>query len=80
MERSIFDEFLDRTTRAGLELAAESDVLELVRMPVRGVGLYFAAFGVPYLALRSGGTIGVADGPLEVMIHLGPDYLRRCTP
>jgi hypothetical protein len=77
MAGSIYDEFLDRTTRAGLELAAQSDVLVLVRLPVSGVGLYFASFQVPYLARRPGRAIEVADGPLEIMIHLGPDYLRQ---
>jgi hypothetical protein len=77
MRESIFDQFLDRTTKAALELAAESDVLELARLPAPGVGLYFASFAVQYLALRPGGNIDVADGPLEVMIRLGPEYLRQ---
>jgi hypothetical protein len=80
MTGSIFDEFLERTTQAALGLAAESDVQALMRLPLPGVGLYVAAFNVPYLACQPEGAIAVMDGPLEVMIHLGPGYLRQVHP
>jgi len=77
---SIFAEFLDHTTRAGLDLAAESEVLNLGRLPAPGEGLFLAEFKVSYLARKTGGRIDVADGPLPVMIRMGPDYLRRAEP
>jgi len=77
MVGSIFDEFLARMTQAGLALADESDVMKLVRLPLAGMGLFVAVFEVPYLAQSPIGVVGVATGPIEVMIHLGPDYLRQ---
>jgi hypothetical protein len=77
---SIFDEFLEHTTRAGLDLAAQSDVLELGRIPAPGEGLFLAEFKIGYLARREGGQIVVSDGPLPVLIRMGPDYLRRAEP
>ncbi len=78
--RSIFEDFLAHTTQAGLELAARSDILELGRIPAPGEGLFLAEFKVGYLARREDGRIEVSDGPLEVLIRMGPDYLRRAEP
>jgi hypothetical protein len=78
--RSIFDEFLEHTTRAGLELAAQSDVLELARYPEPGVGLFLARFKVAYLARGAGGQVAVAPGPLPIMLRMDPEYLRRAEP
>ena len=77
MMGSIFDEFLERTTHAGLELAAESDVMDLTRLPLSGLGLFVAVFDVPYLAQTPTGVVEVTGGPIEVMIQLSPDYLRQ---
>lgn len=79
-EQSIFDEFLDEMARAGAELAAQSDILRLTRLPVPHVGIFLAEFDLPYLARRPGGGLEVAAGPLGVVIHFGTDYLRRASP
>jgi hypothetical protein len=80
MTPSIFDEFLDRTTQAGLSLAERSDVVRVSRRPVPHVGLYLAEFAVPYLSRGPGGWIDLAPGPLHVAIRLGPGYLRAVHP
>jgi hypothetical protein len=80
MAESIFKDFLEHTTRAGLELAALSDVLDLERLPVAGEGLFAATYHVAYLARRAGGGVQVEKGPLEVMIRMGPEYLRQVAP
>ena len=45
-----------------------------------GAGLFLARFQVAYLARPQRGQIGVAPGPLTVMIRIGPDYLRHAEP
>jgi hypothetical protein len=80
MAESIFDDFLEHTTRAGMELAAQSDVLELERLPAPGEGLFVAKYHVAFLARVAGGGVDVENGPLTVMIRMAPDYLRRVAP
>jgi len=80
MAVSIVDEFLTRTAQAGHKLAEESDIMTLSRVPIAGAGLFAASFAIPYLALGPGRFVGIAAGPIEVMIHLGPDYLRQVNP
>jgi hypothetical protein len=80
MGGSIVTDFLENTTRAGLKLAEQSDVLDLVRLPALGEGLFLATIHVAYLARRERGEIGVASGPLAVMIRIHPDYLRHAEP
>ena len=80
MGNSIFDDFLDATHHAAQALAAESDVLELHRLPIPGEGVFIAEFATSYLAHRGEGRIEVASGPLGVLIHLGPRYLQMVSP
>ncbi len=80
MGESILTDFLEYTTRAALDLADQSDVLEVARLPMAGAGLFLARFQVAHLARRQRGQIGVAHGPLTVMIRIGPDYLRHAEP
>jgi hypothetical protein len=78
--RTIFDEFLEYTTRAGQELAARSDVLELERLPVRCEGLFLARYAVSFLVRSEDGRIAVAPGPLPVLIRMSPAYLATVNP
>jgi hypothetical protein len=80
MGESIFSDFLEHTTRGGMDLADRSDVLDVKRLRAAGEGLFLASFQVAYLARLARGQIGVAPGPLAVMIRIGPDYLRHAEP
>jgi hypothetical protein len=80
MAVSIVDEFLTRTTQAGFKLAQESDVMTLSRVAIPGAGLFAASFAIRYLAQGPGREVVVALGPIEVMIHIGPEYLRQVNP
>ena len=80
MGGSIFTDFLEHTTRGGMELADHSDVLDLKRLHAPGEGLFLARVQIAYLARQQRGQIGIAPGPLAVMIRMGPEYLRHAQP
>ena len=80
MAVSIVDEFVTRTTHAGFKLAQESDIMTLRRVAIAGAGLFAASFAIQYLARGPGREVRIAAGPIEVMIHFGPDYLRQVNP
>jgi hypothetical protein len=80
MSTTPFEEFLECTAQDALAMAQASDVLELERLPMPGIGLFQARFQTPYLAWRPGGDVAVAPGPLDVLIRLGPDHLDQVDP
>lgn len=80
MSASIFEDFLEHSHQAALALAEDSDVLQVTRLPVRGVGTWIAEFAISYLSQGPDGSVRLAAGPIGVMIQMTPEYLRQVSP
>ena len=80
MSDTIFEDFLDNTTRETESFLAPSDVARFVRLPLPGVGLFIVTYDIPYLAQDPSGGIRVAPGPLHAAIRFGPSYLQHVSP
>lgn len=77
---SIFNDFLEHTTKQAQELAADSDVLVLDRLAIPGEAIFVAEFLVPYLCRTHEGDVKVDAGPVGVAVRLTPEYLRSVSP
>ena len=74
---SIFTQFLDHTADAAFEMAENSDVMQLHRVPAGGEGIFLAEFSISYLALRARGRVDVVPGPVGVAIRMGARLLAK---
>jgi len=76
MKDKILESFLEAQNREGLELAGESDLLELYPQGSRPFRCWIARFHCKGLVLSNQGKVSEADD-FAVAIYFPDDYLRR---
>lgn len=79
MNDKVLESFLEAQNREGLELARESDLLELYPQGVPPVQCWIARYRCQGLVTDRHGHVSVADD-FAVGIYFPDDYLRRAHP
>lgn len=79
-QSTILDGYLSTQLPQVEGLAESSDILAVRTVPFGGGTIVEARFDVPYLRWSTDGAVTCADGPVEIAIRIGPDYLRAIDP
>jgi hypothetical protein len=79
MNDKVLESFLEAQNREGLELARQSDLLELYPQGVPPVQCWIARYRCQGLVTDQDGHVSVADD-FAVGLFMGDDYLRRAHP
>lgn len=73
---TVYRRFLENSHAAGVQLAAESDVLDLFPVWPYPPRKFLFEFHLPYLRCNLEGTVEVAPGPIIGVINFPETYLR----